>query len=130
MTVLLAEAAALQAAYCRAIDDRDADLLRSLVTDDVAAIGADGVPRAGAGEFVALFARYWATGATVLHFVSNVEVLGGGTPVEVRALFHAVSRVADGPLVRTWGRYRDHVTRAAHGGLVFTAKRISVVHRG
>ncbi|MET7422572.1 nuclear transport factor 2 family protein [Dactylosporangium sp. NPDC005555] len=130
MTDLLLEVSALQAAYCRGVDDRDADLLRSLVADDVETLGADGVRREGADEFVGLFERYWAgTAAPGLHLVSNVEVTGDGDPIEVRALFHAVSQGADGHVVQTWGRYHDHVVRAAHGGLVFAAKRISVVHR-
>ncbi|WP_327009827.1 nuclear transport factor 2 family protein [Dactylosporangium sp. NBC_01737] len=130
MTDLLLEVSALQAAYCRAVDDRDPDLLRSIVADDVETLGADGVPREGAAEFVGLFHRYWArTTAPGLHLVSNVEITGDGDPIEVRALFHAVSQAADGQVVQTWGRYRDHVTRTAHGGLVFAAKRISVVHR-
>lgn len=129
-THLLVEVSALLAAYCRGIDDRDPQLLRSIVAEDVEILGADGVLRSGADEFVGLFERYWAaTASPVLHFVSNVELVGGGEPFEVRALFHAVSQTADGQLVRTWGRYRDLVTRAAHGGLVLTAKRISVVHR-
>ena len=130
MTDLLLEVSALQAAYCRGVDDRDPDLLRSLIADDVQTLGADGVPREGASEFLRLFERYWAaTAAPGLHLVSNVEVIGDGDPAEVRALFHAVSQTADGQVVQTWGRYRDHVSRAAHGGLVFAAKRISVVHR-
>ena len=129
-TRLLVEVSALQAAYCRGIDDRDPHLLRSIVADGVEVLGADGAQRTGADEFVGMFARYWAvTPSPGLHLVSNVEVLGGGDPFEVRALFHAVSQTPDDRVVQTWGRYRDHVTRAAHGGLVFTAKRISVVHR-
>ncbi|QOC92138.1 YybH family protein [Micromonospora craniellae] len=127
---LLSEVSALQAAYCRGVDDRDPDLLRAIVADDVEVVGADGVLRTGAEEFVGLFARYWTSAASpVLHLVSNVEVLGDGDPLAVQALFHSVSRTADDQIVQTWGRYRDLVTRAGHGGLVFAAKRISVVHR-
>ena len=127
---LLLEVSALQAAYCRGVDDRDPDLLRAVVTDDVEVVGADGMRRTGAEEFVGLFARYWTAAASPgLHLVSNVEVLGDGDPFAVQSLFHAVSQDADGQIVQTWGRYHDLVTRATHGGLVFAAKRISVVHR-
>lgn len=116
------EASALQAAYCRGVDDRDPALLRSLVTDDVEVVAADGSTHTGADAFVALFERYWAANAVPgLHLVTNVEVLPDG---EVRSLFHAVSRTADGAVAATWGRYRDHVTRRTDGTLAFTAKRI------
>lgn len=119
--VSFAEACALQAAYCRGIDDRDPALLRSLVTDDVDLVAADGTTVVGRDGFVALFERYWAASAGPgLHLVSNVELLDGG---EVRALFHAVSPAAGG-VVKTWGRYRDHVARTADGRPVFAAKRI------
>jgi SnoaL-like protein len=116
-----AEVCQLQAAYCRGIDDRLPELLRSVVAGDVELVAADGSHVIGADAFVALFERYWAAAGPVLHLVSNVELLEDG---EVRALFHAVSRAPDGQLTTTWGRYRDHVVRAADGRLVFAAKRI------
>ena len=116
-----AEVCQLQAAYCRGIDDRLPELLRSVVAGDVELVAADGSHVIGADAFVALFERYWAAAGPVLHLVSNVELLEDG---EVRALFHAVSKAPDGMLTTTWGRYRDHVVRAADGRLVFAAKRI------
>ncbi|WP_433063906.1 nuclear transport factor 2 family protein [Dactylosporangium sp. CS-033363] len=126
MSSLLEEVTTLQARYCRGVDDRDPDLLRSLVADDVEIVGADGVRNFGVDGFMGVFDRYWARNpGPVLHLVSNVELLGD----EVRSLFHAVSRQPDGSIQQTWGRYRDAVVRAGHGGLVFAAKRIDVVLR-
>ncbi|WP_433077351.1 nuclear transport factor 2 family protein [Dactylosporangium sp. CA-052675] len=130
MNPLVLDVAALQAAYCRGVDDRDPGLLRSIVADDVEFVGADGVAHTGAEAFVAVFTRYWAANpGPVLHFLSNVEVLGDGDPFPVRALFHAMSRPAPDRIVQTWGRYDDLVRRTP-GGLVLAAKRLSVVHRG
>ncbi|WP_433222407.1 nuclear transport factor 2 family protein [Dactylosporangium sp. CS-047395] len=127
MSHSLQDVTTLQALYCRGVDDRDPDLLRSIIADDVEFAGADGVHTVGVDGFLGVFARYWtANPGPVLHMVSNVELLGD----EVRSLFHAASRAPGGPIVQTWGRYRDHVARAPHGGLVFTAKRVLVVHRG
>jgi ketosteroid isomerase-like protein len=125
---LFAEVSQLQAAYCRAIDERDRDRLRALVTDDVEFVAADGTATVGVDGFMAVFERYWAAAASPgLHFVSNVELLApapGEAGVPTYATFHAVSADAAGVVTTTWGRYRDRVVRADDGALRFAAKRI------
>ena len=123
---LVVAVSVLQAAYCRGIDERDPELLRSVVADDVELIAADGTTVHGADEFVALFERYWrAVPRPGLHLVTNIEVHEAAGPrIPVTASFHAVSTSVDDIVTTTWGRYRDDVTRDGQGAVVFAAKRI------
>jgi hypothetical protein len=106
-----AAAACLLAAYCRSLDTRDPDTLRSLFTIDAELVLADRTV-SGVDAIVASYEAFFASPRVSRHHVTNIEVASvTETELDVRAYLVAVSERA-GNVSLASGTYHDHLVRS------------------
>ena len=107
------EIRALDARYCRLLDDGDWPALVALFTPDGV---FDGLRRvAGHADLLAFFAGLAAGGLTAFwHHVSNLEISVTGDRAEVTSLLWQPC-VVDGVAHVAAGRYRDELVRTGAG---------------
>jgi len=102
---------ALDAQYCRALDDGDWPALAELFVEDGEFVGL-GAAR-GHDELLAFFAGLATTGLTAFwHHVSNLEIDLDGDSAQVRSFLWQPC-VLDGTPHVAGGRYHDELVRAA-----------------
>lgn len=114
---------ALDARYCRALDDGDWDTLVSLFTDDGEFVGLSRA--SGHAELRTFFAGLADAGLTAFwHHVTNLEITLEGTESATARSFLWQPCVQDGVAHIAAGRYTDRLRRVGDAWLYVT-KQVS-----
>ncbi len=103
--------------YCRAVDSKDWDLYRSLLTDDAHLdYSAAGLVVGTRDEAVAYLNRHQGSITVGMHYVTNVESqIDGDSAVVVAMWFNAVALPGQEGITFFHGRWRDELVRTPLG---------------